>query len=419
MIAGNDNGIVLDDKGASSVVAPTKIDSNDLVYNTVGVLALDKVNSPIVGELVDNIIWQNHDQTAARNGTGVSSTFTNKVIVRDNMFQGNGPSDANPAGNAVNIGNGFNPAALTTTPGSLGDFIGAPAFVFPVDPRPGAAGPATFYLEANFNLTARSAAIDAAESFTATGQDFNFHNRVRVAGRGFPNLGPADDGAFEFIPTGTNNGGGGGTTSNIFVVAGSSIAAAGSAVGNGAVVYSSANLPKAITVTFSQPVNASSISSSAVTLSGSGLAAFGSARVSGVTQVNANTVKFNLTSGFSSQGQVNVDIRAGAIKSVSGVGLSAFHDFFRIAPTVTTVASTGVTAASFSASSGSTISAAPVSAGIKAASVTPTAMLSVPLTPPAVLAIPPATPSKGGALLPQGPLFKAKSLLSRLSSKKL
>ena len=50
---------------------------------------------------------------------------------------------------------------------NLGNFVGNPAFVFPIDPRPGSDGPANFYIDADFELTSISAAIDNAWEATA------------------------------------------------------------------------------------------------------------------------------------------------------------------------------------------------------------------------------------------------------------
>ncbi|KAJ8136501.1 hypothetical protein OY671_010286, partial [Metschnikowia pulcherrima] len=126
----------------------------------------------------------------------------NKLVARSNMFQGNSVSDTNPATNAYNVGNGFVAANLTSTPDALGNFIGAPAFVSPRDPRPGGDGPATFFNDGHFDSTASSAAIDAANNSYAPATDFLSRGRVKIAGRGFPGTGPADVGAFEYQGTG-------------------------------------------------------------------------------------------------------------------------------------------------------------------------------------------------------------------------
>ena len=64
---------------------------------------------------------------------------------------------------AVGIGGSFNPN-LTTTPDAAGNFVGNPAFANVRDPRPApmGQGPNLFVLDANFDLTTNSAAIDNA-----------------------------------------------------------------------------------------------------------------------------------------------------------------------------------------------------------------------------------------------------------------
>ena len=94
--------------------------------------------------VASNIFWQNHDQTNARNGFAIFSATPNKVILQNNLFSGNGPSDSTTSDDATNnLGNGFNPAALGSG-GRMprGTSSGNPAFVFPIDPRPGSDGPA-------------------------------------------------------------------------------------------------------------------------------------------------------------------------------------------------------------------------------------------------------------------------------------
>ena len=82
--------------------------------------------------MANNIFWENHDQTTARNGVGVAASQPNAIVLRENLFQGNGPSDVSPFGAGFNVGNGFNPLALTSTPDPvLGNFTGNPSFVTP------------------------------------------------------------------------------------------------------------------------------------------------------------------------------------------------------------------------------------------------------------------------------------------------
>src|SRR5262249_21941216 len=148
---------------------------------------------------------------------------------------------------------------LKATPDALGNLAGNPAFVSPRDPRPGADGPARFFTDANFDLTTRSLAIDAANSDATKGDvappvDFRGRGRVRVAGHGFPGTGPADIGAFEFMGTG-------GVSAAAFRVATSSIGSDGSSQARGTVSAAQArSAPASITVSFSDGVDPSTVS---------------------------------------------------------------------------------------------------------------------------------------------------------------
>jgi hypothetical protein len=123
------------------------------------------------------------------------------------MFSGNGANVNSGVDDAINIGNGFDPHLLTTTPDALGNFVGTAGFVSPRDPRPIGDGPANFFLDANFDLTLGSSAIDNAIETLAPKLDFLSRGRVDIANKGFTGRGPADVGAFEY------NGVGGTTTS--------------------------------------------------------------------------------------------------------------------------------------------------------------------------------------------------------------
>src|SRR5262249_43843648 len=145
-----------------------------------------------------NIFWQNHDQTNARNGFAIFSQNPNKISLQNNMFFGNGPGDTNQAGATNNLGNGFDPALLGTTAAAAasnrGNYVGNPAFAFPIDPRPGSDGPAAFFIDSNYQITSLSAAIDNAWEATAFTTDFLSRNQVKIAGKGFglPGFGPRD-----------------------------------------------------------------------------------------------------------------------------------------------------------------------------------------------------------------------------------
>lgn len=398
VVAGNDNGIVLEDKGAASIPRLTQIVNDTIAFNTIGVKAISASNSLMLGNIVNSIVWQNHDLTAQRNGTGISSQFPGKLVVRSTLFSGNGPNDLSPIDDAVNVGGGFVPGNLNGTPDGFGNFVGAPAFVAPRDPRPGSDGPATFFIDANFDLTRGSAAIDAANNAAAPTTDFLYRNRVTVTGRGFPGTGPADLGAFEFQATGGSGSPVGGT----FRVATSSLSPDGSAVGNGAISYSSSAPPKSVTVTFSDNVDPSSVQASDLVLWGDGLNPVGPARATSLSWVDSHTVRFNLSSGFSNQGSVSVRIDPGTIKSVGGSSVASFKDFFRIKPVAP--GSPGISAASVSTAANTASTPAVVPTATPAPStITSSSVKSPALTqlsnfaPPAPL-VPAANPTTPPAL---------------------
>ena len=54
--------------------------------------------------------------------------------------------------------------------------------MFPIDPRPGSDGPANFYIDANFQIIATSAAIDNAWEATAIPTDFLGNSEVKIPG---------------------------------------------------------------------------------------------------------------------------------------------------------------------------------------------------------------------------------------------
>ncbi|MFO0910304.1 MAG: hypothetical protein U0794_18500 [Isosphaeraceae bacterium] len=290
-IIGNVVGVMLDDSTGStvSVEQPTIVINNTFAFNTLGVMALNTSSTPLQASLFNNIYWQNTDGTTARGGTAIFSSTANKLVVRNSLFSGNGPNNNSTLDDAINVGNGFS-ANLKTTPDALGNFTGTAGFVSPRDPRPTADGPARFFLDANFDLTSQSAAVDAALNIVAPGLDFLARGRVDIAGRGFPGTGPADVGAFEY------KGSGGLAAGGAFRVATSSLASDGSALANGATL-SATDAPKTVTVSFSDAVDASSLNPDDLVLSGDGLSSTSPARATGVSLLNDHTAVFTLTGG--------------------------------------------------------------------------------------------------------------------------
>ena len=328
-IIGNIDGVLLNDQGATSLVGPTQITNDTIAFNTIGVQANNTSTTPLQGDLFNNIFWQNHtipSSTVARTGYAIASETNNLLLVEYNLFSGNGTSDTDQSGSTLNVGNGFDPTKLSSTPDTLHNFIGAPAFVAPRDPRPNGDGPGRFFVDADFDLTVKSAAIDSALNSVAPTLDFLYRGRVKIAGRGFPGTGPADIGAFEY------DGSSGITVGGSFRVVTTSLATGGAALASGA-SFSAATAPKSITVTFSDAVNPSSVSVKDLILTGNGLRAYGGARAVSLTWVNNHTVTFNLSGGYNSTGTVNVSIAAGSILSSSNAKNLAFSDSIKISPT--------------------------------------------------------------------------------------
>ena len=115
---------------------------------------------PIQAYVASNIFWENHDQTAGAGTASRSSRPTpTRSTLRNNLFFGNGASDDRPVQRRPTpCGNGFSSGRCwerppRPRPDNLGNFVGNPAFVFPIDPRPGSDGPANFFLDADFQLT--------------------------------------------------------------------------------------------------------------------------------------------------------------------------------------------------------------------------------------------------------------------------
>ena len=200
-IIGNTQGVVINDVGATTAVSkPVELTNNTIAFNTVGTAVTDLGASTTLATVSNNIFWQNNDKSAARNGAGIIASAPGKVTLQYNLFGvGNGPSANN---NAINIGGLFNPTPLIATNADLlGNLIGNPAFLFPVDPRPNGEGPARFFVNGNFNIGANSLAIDNALQAVAPPTDLLNRARVDIPGVGFGNRGPADIGALEFNGT--------------------------------------------------------------------------------------------------------------------------------------------------------------------------------------------------------------------------
>ena len=337
-IIGNIAGVVILDAGSTPAsTPPVQLINDDFAFNTTGLLLDNTATSPIQAYVASNIFWENHDQTNARNGFAIFSENVNKVNLQNNMFFGNGAGESDQS-NATNaLGNGFSPLLLGTTAAAaqsnLGNYIGNPAFVFPIDPRPGSDGPANFYIDADFQLTSVSAAIDNAWEATAKPTDFLGNSQVTIQGAGFglAGYGPRDVGAFEF------NGTGGQGVGGAFRVVTTSLVPIGGASFAGGATDSVTSSPTSITVTFSGNVNPSDISATDLALSGSAINSASPVHATSLTWIDAHTVEFNLAGQFNTTGTVNLSIAPNSITSTTGETNPGYSDnlVLKIAPIAT------------------------------------------------------------------------------------
>jgi hypothetical protein len=328
-IIGNAVGMAITDGGlsAGTTVNPVNVINNDFAFNTIGLELINSATSPIQAYVASNIFWENHDQTLARSGFAIFSTNANKINMRNNLFFGNGASESSQAGAVNTVQNGFSSANLGTTAqdaiNNLGNFVGNPSFVFPIDPRPGSDGPANFFLEADFQVTAASAAIDNAWEPTAITTDLLGNSQVKITNGGFglAGYGPRDIGAFEFNGTGGTPLGGGAFR----VLSTSLVPIAGEFKANGQTV-NVASAPTSVTVTFSSNVNPSDINATDLVLSGTALSVLAPAHATSLTWIDAHTVKFNLSGQFNTSGTLAVSLAANTIGSNQGTSNMGYSD---------------------------------------------------------------------------------------------
>jgi hypothetical protein len=388
VIVGNINGIGISDTNSTlSLLSPVAIINNTIADNTYGLYNVSSTPGQIQANLFNNIFYNNHDLTTARNGTGILSEAVNTLIVGSNLFYNNGASSSVPADNAIGTFQVFNPSNLkTTTIDGYGNLLGNPAFVAARDPRPNGDTPPVFFLDGSYDLTSYSAAIDLANNPVAPPTDFLYRGRVKIAGKGFSGTGPTDAGAFEYkgtggIPlggvtpptsgtgvtgtgttstgtgTGTGTGGGSGGSSGggsggggIFGTGGGG---GGSTVTTSSVsaasVQTSAHFvatapnqtaPSYIDVTFGTGVSQSEITPGDLLLSGTGLNPLNPAHASSLSWIDANTVRFFLTGAFNPTGTIEASIPDGQVVSNSGTPLSGASETFQLVPS--TVSASGI-----------------------------------------------------------------------------
>jgi len=196
VFAGNGTDVSINALGETPNSTPVRFYNNDVVFSQIGLQNLASPSPARSRNSVDvgnNIFWQN-DRQQAGGGVAIQASSANTTEVRSNLFSGNNGGSSSQAGATVNVGNGFNPALLGPTPDNYGNITGNPAFRNPVDPRPQFNGPASFFLDANYDLSPTSAAIDRALAAISPGDDLLGRSRFADPGTG----GPTDIGAFEY-----------------------------------------------------------------------------------------------------------------------------------------------------------------------------------------------------------------------------
>ncbi len=319
-IIGNVHGVVVFDNGVSQYTnaQPTRVINNTIANNTYGLSLSTDASGPTDVAVLNNIFWQNVSRTSPDTGAAIKSTNPGRISVGNNLFSANGPSVNSPADDTINVGGDFNPALLGPTHDAHGNITGNPAFVLPIDPRPEANGPGTFFLGANYDLTSSSAAIDNAINAVAPSTDLLYRSRVNIPLKGF--AGPADMGAFEYKGTGGITS----TTSSTLTSVPAVTYAATRSVATGAGVSSASATANSVKVTFASPVNRSTVQATDLLISGDGLDAANPAHATSLTWVDNQTVQFNLSGGFRPTGTVTLDIPTGAVLNSNNTAVPEF-----------------------------------------------------------------------------------------------
>ncbi|WP_435005816.1 Ig-like domain-containing protein [Tundrisphaera lichenicola] len=366
VIAGNIVGVGITGNGGSSLSSPYLIVNNTIVDNTYGLLNSSSTANALQAFVLNNIFAANHALTTARTGTGIQSNTANTLGVGFNLFYSNGPSAASSADDAVGSFGSFRPSALTNLPDGLGNFTGDPAFASARDPRPNGDSPPVFFLDGNYDLTARSVAINAGNNAVSPATDFLYRAPVKIAGKGFANTGPASIGAYYYKGTGGPTAGGGtGSGSGGLPINLAARTAATAAVQSGVVssigggaaigtkkfnvietslstqgtssasdvpgVVASEAAPSFIDINFSNYIDASTLTPSDLVLSGSGIDPANPAHATGLTWIDGHAVRFLLSGAFRNGGNVNVSIAPGAVSSDTGTLLAGYNDIFKVA----------------------------------------------------------------------------------------
>lgn len=388
-LIGNTHGVLINAANAVTFRnGPTRIANNTFAFNNIGLLTL---NSPSFSQSVlatvdNNIFANNFTGSTSRTGTGILAATPTILTLRGNLFSNNGVSVSRSDDDVLGtVGSAFNPSLLGNTPDANGNFVGNPGFANPRDPRsaPQGQGPAVFFLDANFDLTGASAAIDNAWNSLAPTRDFRSRSRVDIPNVGRVGYGPADIGAFEYRGTGGISGIGGSgtvlsaalTTTPVVNSSGFSTFAATSASSLG----TNAGGGPAITVHFSQPVDRTSVQTTDLVLTGS-LDSLNPAHAASLSWIDDQTVAFNLAGSFGN-GSVTVEVPEGAVLGRDGTPLQGYS-------TTIAVNNPAATPAALSIPAAVTV-AAPAAASVVAATTTPSAPAYTTAPPPV------ATPHSG------------------------
>ena len=245
--------------------------NNDFAFNTIG-LFLNNTATSRRSRPTSPATSSGRTTTRPTPATATRSSPTNpnKVTLQNNLFYGNGASDTDADQRHQRPGQRVQPGRAghdsRGCQSNQGNFVGNPAFVFPIDPRPGSDGPANFFIDADFQLTVafggdRQRLGSHGDPDRLPGQ---LPGQDHRRGFGLPGYGPRDIGAFEFDGTGGDAVGG-------CVPGRHHLARPGRRRTYGQRQHRcvTATSPTAITVTFSGNVNPSSISATDLVLSGS------------------------------------------------------------------------------------------------------------------------------------------------------
>jgi hypothetical protein len=335
-LIGNNNGMLVNAGNAITFRdgRPTQIANNTFAFNRIGLLTANgpAFTNSVLAEVSNNIFAQNFTGTTSRAGTAILAASDTILNLRGNLFSNNGPNASSGADDVGGrIGSGFDPSQLDSIPDANGNFTGNPGFANPRDPRPSpqGQGPAVYFLDANFDLTLASDAVDNAVNGFAPPVDFRSRSRVDVSGKGRAGFGPADIGAFEFRGSGGIAGiGGSGTVFSTTLNSGST----GSGVTRSAATALASTATPSLTVRFAQAVDRGSVQPADLVLSGD-LDSVNPAHATSLSWVDDQTVQFNLAGSLGNGGTVNVEIPEGSILDANHKPLQGYSTTIPVATT--------------------------------------------------------------------------------------